>query len=179
MSIAYFFTDKVDAQVQAQLINFAINLCFEYGIKIWNITCDGTSTNIRTLEIFGCKINVDNSANMRTYFFHPNRKCKILAILDPPHMIKLARNTIADYKEIISDKGLIQWEYVKKLYELQTEITVKFKNVGCRFVCWVLLMKMWSEETRRSRKDFIRQLTRRFSNDEKEREWRFGGWASA
>lgn len=101
MPIAYFFTDKVDAQVQAQLINFAINLCSEYGIKIWNLTCDGTSTNIRTLEILGCKINVDNFANMRTYFFHLTRKCKIFAILDPPHMIKLARNTMGICKKIV------------------------------------------------------------------------------
>lgn len=30
---------------------------FEVGVKVWNITCDGTSTNRITLKKLGCRLN--------------------------------------------------------------------------------------------------------------------------
>ena len=46
----------------------------------------------------------------------------ILAYLDPPHLIKLTRNTLGDYGTLMdADGGIIKWEYIVKLNELQKQ----------------------------------------------------------
>jgi len=50
------------------------------------------------------------------------------AALDACHMLKLARNTLADFKELRTDDGNIEWRYIVQLYELQNQLTFKFKN---------------------------------------------------
>lgn len=52
----------------------------------------------------------------------------VRVILDPCHMLKLARNTIADYKELKTNDHVIKWEYIRQLHILQKKLTFKLKN---------------------------------------------------
>lgn len=56
-------------------------------------------------------------------------KYNVRVLLDPCHMLKLARNAIADYKEFkIENEGSIKWQYITELHILQNKLTFKLKN---------------------------------------------------
>lgn len=48
-------------------------------------------------------------------------------MLDPPHMTKLARNVFAECN-LKSDKGHIDFKYVRRLHDLQEQEGLKLKN---------------------------------------------------
>ena len=70
-----------------------------------------------TAERFGCKINTNFDGSFR----HPCRDDeKIYVILDACHMIKLARNALADRGIIYdSNKQPINWDFIVKLHLAQ------------------------------------------------------------
>lgn len=47
---AYFFINKINANLQAQLLLHAIQLLQEIGITVRSLTCDGCGTNKKTLD---------------------------------------------------------------------------------------------------------------------------------
>jgi hypothetical protein len=55
--IGYFLQAKSTATVQAGLVQTAITMANEVGVRVWLVTCDGTSTNLSTMTQLGCKIN--------------------------------------------------------------------------------------------------------------------------
>ena len=61
-----------------------------------------TSHNITALEKLGAKIFVPRRYQMVTSFPHPSEKAhyEVSVYMDPPHMLKLIRNTLADYEKI-------------------------------------------------------------------------------
>ncbi|KAL1513577.1 hypothetical protein ABEB36_002972 [Hypothenemus hampei] len=63
---------------------------------------------------------------MIPYFLHNQRK--VYVMLDACHMLKLARNCMAEFEELLSPEGVVKWSYIKHLHTLQTELTLKFKN---------------------------------------------------
>ncbi|EFN60692.1 THAP domain-containing protein 9, partial [Camponotus floridanus] len=103
-----------------------LNPALDAGVRVCSITC--AVTNIRTLEIFGCNIYANSFTYIKNYFIHPIQGYNVYVILDPCHMLKLARNTLGDKKLLKSDTGLIQWNFMEKLYNLQEKLTLKFKN---------------------------------------------------
>lgn len=122
--IGYFFINKISANIQAQLILTTLRLLADANITVRSLTCDGTITNIKTYELLGCNFNVDD---LKTNFKHPTKDCKVHCLLDPPHMIKLARNVFAECK-LSSDKGNIDFNYVRNLHTLQEQEGIKLKN---------------------------------------------------
>lgn len=59
-------------------------------------------------------------ANMRPFFQHPSDlAARVHVLLDPAHMLKLVRNSLASEKVIVSPSGLVRGEYIVKLHELQ------------------------------------------------------------
>eukprot|EP00795_Rhopilema_esculentum_P011471 gene11471-21685_t len=49
--IGYFFTNKLNGQIQASLVKSALSLVADYGFRVWSLTCDGTSANLETLRL--------------------------------------------------------------------------------------------------------------------------------
>ncbi|CAG9789006.1 unnamed protein product [Diatraea saccharalis] len=64
---------------------------------------------------------------MKTHFKHPQNDSKVHCLLDPPHMIKLSRNVFAETK-MSSEKGEINFEFVKKLHNLQDQEGLRLAN---------------------------------------------------
>lgn len=122
--IAYFFINKISAELQSQLILTAIRMLSEANITVRSLTCDGTCVNVKTYEILGCKFTLPE---MTTSFKHPTKDCQIHCILDPPHMLKLSRNVFAE-TNMTSVKGDIQFNFIKKLDAIQEEEGLKLAN---------------------------------------------------
>jgi len=95
LSIAYFLTTSINADIQTQIIQESVQFLKESSIEVHVEVFDGISRILTTADRLGCKI----SSNCDGCFKHPCREArKIYIILDVCHMIKLARNALADSK---------------------------------------------------------------------------------
>ena len=116
----YFLTNKCDSETQASLIKTCLMLCADNQLRVWSVTCDGTSANISTLRILGCNFTNDFQS-MNVKFKHPTRDYFVYSTLDACHMLKLARNALGDIGSFKSPDGkLITWKNIKDLHVLQT-----------------------------------------------------------
>ena len=117
--IGYFLGNKTNAEIQSKLVSKALELAAEAGLKIWSVTADGTAVNLATFELLGCKF-VTNYDDMVTSFKHPTTGEEVFAILDPCHMLKLARNALEAYGSFVDANGnIIEWQHIKELQKLQ------------------------------------------------------------
>lgn len=126
--IGYFLKKSLSAAILAELILTALSLTSESDLKVRSITCDGASVNVSALNKLGCNIYSDNYESIINNFKHPTRDYNVYVILDACHMLKLARNAFADYKEFRTDDGNIEWRYIIQLYQMQNQLTFKYKN---------------------------------------------------
>ena len=62
---------------------------------------DGTVHNLTAYEGLGAKILVQDREDMVAFFPHPIANHDVAVYPDPPHMFKLLRTNLADYKEFI------------------------------------------------------------------------------
>ncbi|KAI5729271.1 hypothetical protein M8J76_000908 [Diaphorina citri] len=119
--VGYFLVDKISAEVQAELLKSCIKKLNDVGVSVVNVTFDGAQANIKTAKILGC----DFTARDPTFAVDGRN---INVSLDACHMVKLARNTLADKKIITSPNGDIKWQYLVDLVEEQEKIGLKFAN---------------------------------------------------
>ncbi len=125
--IAYFLIDKLSASVQAELVRKALTLTAEIGLKVWCITSDGTSSNVATFKLLGCVFGLTYES-MITKFKHPTLGYDVFVMLDPCHMLKLARNTLASLGSIFAQNEGIHWKFFKHLNEVQENHGMKLAN---------------------------------------------------
>ena len=123
--IGYFLTNTLKAQPQAVLVTQAIEALHERGIKVTCITMDGHQTNLSMAEMLGCKLCL---SDLKTSFDHPITKEPIFILMDPCHMVKLTRNMLDAYRIIISSSGSIEWEYIRKLNNVQEKSGLHLAN---------------------------------------------------
>lgn len=123
--IAYFLSNKSDANLQAQLLSACLRSLFEIGINVRSITSDGAQANIGTYNKLGCNIFPQN---LVPYFTHPcDNTIRIYCMLDICHMVKLVRNALAE-KMLMSKSGKICWTYVQALDKTQNSKKLKLAN---------------------------------------------------
>lgn len=109
----------------------------ETGLKIVSVTCDGTTTNLGMFRDLGCDFN--NISSLQTSFPHPITNDKVVAFLDPCHMLKLVRNTFGDTKILVDvNNQIIQWSDIVALHDLQESegmhLGNKLRNVHINYV---------------------------------------------
>ncbi|KAL4136305.1 hypothetical protein QTP88_007853 [Uroleucon formosanum] len=127
--VGYVFQNKISASTQAELINSALTISHNVGLKVWGVTCDGAFTNFSSMKILGCSFdNIDNYDDLKCWFDHPVTTEKVFFIPDPCHMVKLARNTLGNNKTLISNDGAVKWSYIDQLFEVQNQLSLKFAN---------------------------------------------------
>ena len=98
----------------------------EYHIIIRGIVFDGLSSNLT----FATKAGTDltDLGNLKTYFIHPCTSTNVYIILDAVHMLKLARNFLGKFGELLipgftESVKRIYWE---KIQELQVYIIMDY-----------------------------------------------------
>ena len=109
----------MSAKDQGKLVSTSLEKAAKAGLKVWSVTADGTAVNLRTFELLGC--NFDGSYDqMTTSIIHPTTGEQVFIILDPCHMLKLARNALAHLGTIVDGDGnMIKWHHIEKLEKLQ------------------------------------------------------------
>lgn len=124
--VAYFLIDKINANLQSQLCEAVIKSLYEAGVVVHSLTSDATSSNIKTYEtLMGHKFDFDN---LETSFPHPSDSTvRIHCILDPPHLLKLARNMFGE-NCLSSPKGDLSFNYIKVIHQIQEKLNLKLAN---------------------------------------------------
>ena len=126
--IGYVLINKVNTGTLNSLLSEAFRLGLEHDIKIRNVTMDGTSTHFSTMRMFGYKLGkslslIDGQFTLEGYdypiFFTP----------DPPHMLKLGRNALAELEVLMdADGNKIEWKFIQRLHEEQLQEGLKLGN---------------------------------------------------
>lgn len=110
--IGYFFVEKIDSDLQSQLIKECLKLTAEENITVINVTCDGCQLNLSTLK------KLDANIPSKTSFKHPSQDHDVYVTLDPVHMMKLGRNAFGTYRQFKSSSGTINYKYVEELVNM-------------------------------------------------------------
>ena len=126
--VGYFLTDKMNAKDQATLVKKCLEKAANASLKVWSVTADGTAVNINTFEILGCQFS-GNYESIKSSFENPATKEDVFVILDPCHMLKLARNALADKGSFIDGDGnIIRWKHIEELQNIQEQEGLNLAN---------------------------------------------------
>ncbi len=126
--IGYFLINKITAEEQAALVLKSLEKAHKAGLKVWSVTADGTSVNVRMFELLGCNFN-GTYDDIKTSFAHPTSGENVFVILDPCHMLKLARNALGFFKSFSdSDGNQINWHFIEQLQKLQEQEGLNLGN---------------------------------------------------
>ena len=123
--IGYVLTDKVNASNLHCLLSRALGNALKHDLDVHSITMDGTSSNLGTMIKFDCKLGysakfIDDSFSFEV-FSHD-----LYIFPDAPHMLKLARNAMADLGVLVDEKAYIKWDFIRILHERQLDEGLKF-----------------------------------------------------
>lgn len=125
MPIAYFCLGKWSSGFLTDVLRQSLVRLHEVGIRAMAITFDGCSKNLAAMKDFGCEFGekVVNS------FPHPsNPALRVYAFPDPPHMLKLVRNMLGDWKIFYTQSGILLWELFVNLDSYQCKEGVSGGN---------------------------------------------------
>ena len=118
LSIGYFLADHLKTEEKSNILRMAFKKLHDIGVKAVSVTCDCPATNFSTLKKLGSSFDV---SSLKSSFTHPSDvNQQVAVVLDPCHLIKLARNCLSDLKVLVDPDGKrIEWEFIKKLEEVQ------------------------------------------------------------
>ena len=125
--LAYCLTDGTNAELQESLLQLVISKLWESQCLVISVTMDGLSANQKTLRNLGCCLD---PTNLISSFPHPLcADIQIAAIFDACHMMKLARNCLAEYRVIrIPGSGNVKWKHIEDLHKEQQNEGLNLAN---------------------------------------------------
>ena len=92
-----------------------------YCLDIHIVTSDGTATNFDAMRNSGCTFGTKLDDMDRSFYFDFFDH-KLFFVAEVCHMLKLARNALADVKGFVEYEGRqIKWDYIKSLHKIQEE----------------------------------------------------------
>lgn len=124
MPIAFYFTNGLTAEVQAELIRHCLDTLNTRGFQVNAMTMDGHATNIAMCKLLGSHMTLDGA--FCPYVQH--EKYRTFIFLDACHMVKLMRNMLQGYGAIESADGQIVWQHISDLHETQDRIGLRLAN---------------------------------------------------
>ena len=123
--VGYVLCDKISGKDLNTLLKKSLDFCVEANLKVRCVTMDGTSTNFSAMKLFGCKTGT-SLREIFPFFVHEGYDHLMYFIPDPPHMLKLARNALAELKVFIDGDGnKIEWKYIERLHEIQNVVGIQ------------------------------------------------------
>lgn len=118
LPVSYQFIDSLKGSEKAALVDEVICKLIECGLDVRSVTSDGDQSNISAFKHLGANFEILNPFFVSKYA----PSVRIRVTLDAAHMLKNARNLIANRKKIWnSNNEIIEWSYFEKLakiYEL-------------------------------------------------------------
>ena len=119
MPVGYFLIDGLGGDERANLVRICVQKLQKCGVHVVSLTFDGCSANSSMIRCLGASLDVNDP---KPFFDNPADKTQKIGIFyDACHMLKLMRNLLAEKHVLIDcDGGVIKWEFIKSLHELQS-----------------------------------------------------------
>lgn len=135
LPVGYFLITSLSGEQKANLINMCLGMLHDVGVKVCSLTFDGARSNVSAVEKLGVDFDINTE---KTCFPHPISGDPIFIMPDPPHMLKLVRNTLGNKKIMYDeDSKPILWEYIEKLVKTQEREGLHLANkLTSRHVKW-------------------------------------------
>lgn len=119
LPIAYYFIADIEGIDKVVLKTSIIEVLTNIGVKLVTSTFDGHPTNIVACDIMGSSFDLKN---FHPEFKNPFNDSVVYPFLDPPHMLKLIRNHLANNKTFYDRIGRpISWKYFEELVKLKDQ----------------------------------------------------------
>ena len=101
----------------------------EAGVNNSSLTFDGASANFTMAQRLECNFSDASSELFRSHFDHPVSGATVAVFLEPCHMLKLVRNSLADKKSLFdADNEIINFDFITRLNKLQDSETLHLGN---------------------------------------------------
>lgn len=135
--VAYWFIRGLSKIQRKELLNKVIIAVTKAGVKIVNVSFDCHPCNVPMCYLLGANLNVNDPHNLTTFIINPVNGEKIYIFMDPCHVEKLIRNTLAN-KEIIYFEGnnKIEWDYIKKLHDFSQKNDFAVHKINKKHIQW-------------------------------------------
>lgn len=118
--VAYYFTNTMTAEEQAQIIREILVLVHDAGADLLSIVFDGARVNIKTAMLLGGELW--DSGNLKKSFVHPCSGKQVHFIIDICHAMKLVRNVLGTKGKIFDGDGKeAKWDHVVRLEQKQSK----------------------------------------------------------
>ena len=130
LPIAYFLLpDKFNGNQRAELLRQAIFKLNGTGAVVTNLVMDNCPVNYSSYRSLGCTFSKKYD-NLNTATDLTNIQGKhVLAMFDPPHLIKLIRNALGHWNTIIDwNNQLVNWNHIVQLHNYQIKNGFKLAN---------------------------------------------------
>ena len=117
LPVGYFLINGLGGEERKALVTDCIERLYAAGVIVVSLTHDGAAANLSMLQSLG--ITWSDTGNVKSFFRHPLHDSNVYIFLDPCHMLKLVRNTLAAKGSIFSNDSIVRWEYFVSLHKLQ------------------------------------------------------------
>ena len=125
--IGYFLINSITATNLYCLTSKALSSASCHVLNIYSISCAGYPSNIDSMRHFGCEFGTTD--DIKSSFSHDAYDRPLFFIPDACHMLKLARNSLADLKVFLDDaKCEVKWDHIKILHAFQEDEGLKIGN---------------------------------------------------
>ncbi|KAL3186227.1 hypothetical protein MRX96_027953 [Rhipicephalus microplus] len=127
--VGYFLIHSLTGSERAELTKQCIERLESVKVQVVSLTFDGASSNFTMAKCLGAELKPD-PVEFSTSFKNPVDESRdVHILLDPCHMIKLIRNSLATMCYITDvDGNHIKWAYIKALEALQREEGLRLGN---------------------------------------------------
>lgn len=133
--VAYWLIRTLDKHQKKDLLLNVLEAVTNTGVQIKVITFDGYATNIPMCEMLGADLQ-EHSPDFHTFFVNPYNNEKVFIMLDPCHMIKLVRNTLAN-KGTLYNEDKIEWRYLVALTQFSKSHNFQTHKMNKKHLQWV------------------------------------------
>lgn len=126
--VGYFLIAGITGEQKQGLVLQCLEKCHEVGVQVVSLTFDGPPVNLTMATKLGCNLDHTSlktsfkysSPSLNTSVTHQSTNEEVVIFLDPPHMVKLIRNTLGEKGSLIDDNNeMVSWNYLKELHKLQ------------------------------------------------------------
>jgi len=104
--LGYILTHGLSVNLQSAVVKKALVEVHKIGLTALTLTWDGLQTNFGTAERLGANLNPE-SPSFRPYIDHPTTTKRVYIVFDPPHMVKLIRNSLEHFKYLVDGQNRV------------------------------------------------------------------------
>lgn len=121
LPVAYFLIpDAFSSEKRAELLRNCIFHVNSTGAVVTSLVMDNCPVNYATFRRLGMQFSRNYEGLCTALDIQNTMGKSVMAMFDPPHLLKLVRNAIGSWKTLLDEQNnVIRWQHIVDLYEYQ------------------------------------------------------------